>query len=1262
MVENIIGTTLDSAITLCQNLVHTRHCRSVGYGQKSLIYHCKTCSKTEGACLCALCFNGSDHKGHDYSITEASNFTCDCGDESQWKEEGFCPLHGKGFTGNLRLLLPDKYREFPEKMTQCIDVYVFELIRNNITEIEKIGDIILKLMQVDLFYLIIAELLTKQFSPSSSVLVEQLHQQKITYHEFLYEKMFTTPKPPTTLMRILTSFQTDLTLIHFDHEIIYKLFIYSLEFSQHSLNEVFCNTFIFRSYKDNNNKYLFFNKERYLQFISITQSVLDGYVSQNTTTTMQQVQNVYDFLWAVFLYCPNEIQDAPFDKSCVIKTAVFLATLSNRFETLPCSKVHEQQNQSRQEVLKKIYCLYLITSRLIPNINIQYLYAAYNEVLAILIQHIQKYFKEVPSIVLDGDSIDVRTHQTNQPCSPMGFILPFFLSIYLRSIKEGINPLIPKEDAKLILQYCLLSIKFRQDYENKVYIYNDDTVLLFYWYYVSGTNLRTILSDYTMVRLLIPIVGVEYFIKESCVMFEMIEYSQSIKHYSIHKINNKKEIVVNYLTLLIQIDRRFELVNDMSDEDMLKLMISHHIISGNTRPNEISKKVIIRNFNTYDLFDVVYDKDSKQLRKHYLEEIDPLTPLLKLSEKEVLINTCLLQPQSPLPHRYQFNSLRKDEPHKILFQSVLIYSLIKDIIELRLEDISPLIIMLILECNDVVEELNKTITIGRYILSEPNHEIERLIISDKEMVQINEYMKYFGREMGMKEKELFEMNEVVKEIGNGFEVEYENYKKEQRKNIKRHKDKQAQIKQRMINQQNKILLKDKQELQELVKEEEEICVICQQKKNDIVGFFTCFSENKKVETIRKMNNGIKVKCNVNGCQHTVHYSCYQHYKRNVCPICKYQINHFLPHQNEFKKEESTIIEGKETTRKEVLRNCIFNEFYDEKSKEIDILENVIDCLYGTIVSLQCSSELNYLYKETDRQIIISLLELARFIFYETELFQDIHQMHYDIEDYYQQCKNPLKIYLFSLVSQSNTMERIAWISQARNCACIAKQLGLCHDEFVCIDDDIHYQNIILPTNIQKQLQECLSIKQLTEQLTCVLNDQIKLLNEIIHIKEINVSIGVYEMMGFIDELSFNSLPDIKQPIFDFKLQKYFKDFVGQFAEQKCSVCNELPKEYMKCSYCLSCGAFICDNQECFILHKLKKESPDLLYIYLRNGRICVHINSTLTASSCIYFNKYTEPFEQSQLKHSEFILNELKLQEFLQHYIRGDVIENPMFK
>ncbi|EDR27870.1 hypothetical protein EDI_071750 [Entamoeba dispar SAW760] len=573
--------------------------------------------------------------------------------------------------------------------------------------------------------------------------------------------------------------------------------------------------------------------------------------------------------------------------------------------------------------------------------------------------------------------------------------------------------------------------------------------------------------------------------------------------------------------------------------------------------------------------------------------------------------------------------------------------------------------MLIFEWNDVVEELNNAITTRRYILSEANQEMEGLMISDEEMFQINEYMKYFGREMGMKEKELFEMNKVAKEIGNEFEVEYENYKKEQRKNTKQHKDKQAQIKQRMINQQKKILTKDKQEIQELVKEvekEEEICVICQQKKNDIIGFFTCFSENKKVETIRKMNDGIKVKCNVNGCQHTVHYNCYQQYKRNICPICKYQINHFLPHQDEFKKEESTSIEGKEITRKEVLRNCIFNEFYDEKNQSIDILENAIDCLYGTIVSLQCSSELNYLYKETDKQIIISLLESARFIFRETELFQDLYQIQNDIEDYYQQCKNPLKIYLFSLVSQSNSMERIAWTSQARNCACIAKQLQLNHDEFVIIDDNIQYQNIALPTNVQKELQKCLSIKQLTEQLTCVLNDQIKILNEIIGIKEINVSLRVYEMMGFIDELLFNSLPDIKQPIFDFKLQKHFKDFVGQFAEQKCSVCHEVPKEYMKCSYCLNCGAFVCDNQECFINHKSKNESPDLLYIYLRNGRICVHINSTLTASSCIYFNKYAESFEQSQLKNSEFILNELKLQEFLQHYIRGDVIENPLFK
>lgn len=59
-----------------------------------IAYRCHTCATSSSSCICAWCFHSSDHRDHDYCIYRSElGGCCDCGDNSAWKESGFCHRH-----------------------------------------------------------------------------------------------------------------------------------------------------------------------------------------------------------------------------------------------------------------------------------------------------------------------------------------------------------------------------------------------------------------------------------------------------------------------------------------------------------------------------------------------------------------------------------------------------------------------------------------------------------------------------------------------------------------------------------------------------------------------------------------------------------------------------------------------------------------------------------------------------------------------------------------------------------------------------------------------------------------------------------------------------------------------------------------------------------------------------------------------------------------------------------------------------------------
>ncbi|XP_030846700.1 E3 ubiquitin-protein ligase ubr3 [Strongylocentrotus purpuratus] len=58
-------------------------------------YRCRTCGITPCMSICADCFHGGNHEGHDFNMFRSlAGGACDCGDTSVMKASGFCNRHG----------------------------------------------------------------------------------------------------------------------------------------------------------------------------------------------------------------------------------------------------------------------------------------------------------------------------------------------------------------------------------------------------------------------------------------------------------------------------------------------------------------------------------------------------------------------------------------------------------------------------------------------------------------------------------------------------------------------------------------------------------------------------------------------------------------------------------------------------------------------------------------------------------------------------------------------------------------------------------------------------------------------------------------------------------------------------------------------------------------------------------------------------------------------------------------------------------------
>ncbi|XP_077978171.1 E3 ubiquitin-protein ligase UBR3-like [Glandiceps talaboti] len=88
------GTTFDDFAKAVRVYDNATTCGLV-WTANFVAYRCRTCGISPCMSLCADCFQGGDHSGHDFNMFRSqAGGACDCGDISVMHSAGFCPRHG----------------------------------------------------------------------------------------------------------------------------------------------------------------------------------------------------------------------------------------------------------------------------------------------------------------------------------------------------------------------------------------------------------------------------------------------------------------------------------------------------------------------------------------------------------------------------------------------------------------------------------------------------------------------------------------------------------------------------------------------------------------------------------------------------------------------------------------------------------------------------------------------------------------------------------------------------------------------------------------------------------------------------------------------------------------------------------------------------------------------------------------------------------------------------------------------------------------
>ncbi|KAL7719685.1 E3 ubiquitin-protein ligase [Entamoeba marina] len=918
LVDDILGVAYDTAVEQCKDIVHTKVCRVNSFQNgKSLVYKCRTCSRQNNSCICPACFHSGDHTGHDYIVEESDGFTCDCGSEENWDPKGYCSRHGKSVEGDALQMIPVEYEGIIERLENLVKRYIDAFHDKNEHDIEMISLCFIDLTQINLFFLVLARILSRPLHDTSySILVQKLHYPTISYFEHLYEILFL-ENQYNLLSIILTSYNTDMSLVTFPHSTIMDLSILGLSLKTSNVIPL-DSTFTFRSNKTYNVENFFFN-DRLINFFEVATLAISDY-AKNPKPGVSDIANIVDFIYAYYAYSPKKSQNKQFSVECLDLFLKLLDVSSNIDPVLIKTGDHVEDTTSSLHLkLHALNSINFLSKRTLQMLDVNQLKDSFPV--------IQKSY--VPQAKLNGHTVDLRIAGVNQPVSPFSVILPFYTTLLVKFQKANIQIDIDGDDAFLILQLVFLSLRFKQQICDGRYKRNDDSPAYFYLSYVSIFTYSYLLNDLSLPRLLSKYLDNEKILAQWAVMFEVFNVGFTelnpteppIQELTTQNLNlDNLQNINSFLRSIAEVERRFEITESVQDEKLLEEVIIHLVASGVSSPSEIAQNTSLRYLPLEDIYDLVCERRGI-LKPESQQRVDPFFPLLS-HHREVLLNNVLLSPTTTSPNRFSFYNV---DPFSKFRSISFIYDIVQNVLNIPDADFSVLPYFII-------------------------------FLSDGRNSVSGDYdtLKDIGTIIGKHRSDVVGCSNIIIEIGGALAEGFEESKPSKNLASTGSRKEAMMLKFQKMQQHYAQLQGIDEGDEEIVGDVEDGCIVCQMKTSSVLGRMVAIVTNISLKNLAPMT--------VTGCMHRIHKDCCDKLENKTCPLCNAVFTHFLPLKSEIMTlDYETIYE-------------LYLTFFDSYENLILAFCNCID---STIHSITAANAFGYSLTTSDIDIVDTIYQLIR---------------------------------------------------------------------------------------------------------------------------------------------------------------------------------------------------------------------------------------------------------------------------------------------
>ncbi|KAL7717625.1 E3 ubiquitin-protein ligase [Entamoeba marina] len=938
--------SLNELTSNCKNILPPTVCdvqQTGSSNNRSIIYRCKTCGIDDTSCICAQCFKRGNHEGHEfYAYTTTGPYTCDCGNDSSWKRTGFCPLHGNPLPDDIFSLIPTPYHDVIDSFKKLLNDTMLALQNKNSLNITLYSEILHTLTDVNLFFHVIGQLLNVEVHPTNSKLIEELGYSSICQAEFFFEICFTWKDIPVDFLNWMRKYLTELTIMKFNYVSIYDLTIASINNS--FSNEDLVRTVSFH-FGANNPQLIdeFFATNRFLQLLKKFEKMAKKTVlemnQQQSSLLNQQIDNMINVIFW-FLTEHQKIQRIEFTSEVYTQLLSLLSVCSNTSPIYIKTDEHVEFDDNSFDMNTWLFeNSHDLSSAVLDIATPSSLLNAYPLIHQFTIDHITKYLSSTQSKLIPGLTF---------PVSPISPLLQFYTQVLLIISPLDGFPGISSKDALILSSSSLSALCFKEYYIANLFVRNGAIATHQFIHYTSIYASYFILSDLTLLQFLITYVNINDFINLCFDMFQITLEPPSFQYLD------------SLLRIFTEISRVRALKEKFSPPEMLRQCIIHYTAAGFSNPSKIHLLTPYSMIPLEPNYDAICYRKGK-IREEFLNSIDPVFPLFSQIHREALLKITTSE-NSPKPRPFYYEPLPDSPQIHQLLTSPLFLEMFLKFIKSRIEKPQDIISALPFFLFCMTDAISRSPLPESTILLEIANLLTQITLPT-----------IFTKALSSLSDDISLIFKSIKQTKNKTPQIKTQSKKEMI--LKKMREKQKMFKSTMNEpvEQFQTLSQDSSS--------QEICVVCQQNTNDVLGRLVEVVSGEAVEiTAHTLFQASYAPLTITTCCHHIHKSCFQRMvnERYTCPVCVAQYSLFLPLSSTIIKQYSTHcgedimnldnvnVELKDV---EILYKSLL-ELNVENSSHYDI---ILWCLQSTLFSIELLlSTTQTQISDEDRDLIRSL--------------------------------------------------------------------------------------------------------------------------------------------------------------------------------------------------------------------------------------------------------------------------------------------------